>query len=345
VPFLVRATDRGALPLVCAESDRVSLFRVSSAFHGGEWSVSDVFRDEWRIRLVPAPERAGADVDWRSRGQLDRLVMDGFTHSGASDNEVARVLLEIYDELTTGDLSRRLPVPTVDPQRLLCGMDLVILETLLSAMTSGLLRIEPVARTPWPFLDPPGPPPPSTSLGPVPDETTYFVLRIVDEVGASVDGISVVFAADGSDRTTKTDGAGMARIDGVMGSTASVRLGSIAAVRDTLKPRWAEPRAPNVPKGDGVVVRRLRDDRMDSVALLSAALTTLVITPCTWIEIYLIGEDGGPIPGEAYRIELPDGSVREGRLDADGLSRVDDVDPGICLVTFPNLDREAWAQS
>ena len=70
-----------------------------------------------------------------------------------------------------------------------------------------------------------------------------------------------------------------------------------------------------------------------------------MITPCTWIEIHLIGEDGRPIPGEAYRIELPDGSVRDGRLDADGLSRVDDVDLGTCLVTFPNLGKEAWAQS
>lgn len=63
----------------------------------------------------------------------------------------------------------------------------------------------------------------------------------------------------------------------------------------------------------------------------------------TWIEIQLLGEDDQPIPGERYRIELPDGSVREGQLDDRGLARVDGIDPGSCVVTFPRLDEEAWA--
>jgi hypothetical protein len=62
----------------------------------------------------------------------------------------------------------------------------------------------------------------------------------------------------------------------------------------------------------------------------------------TWIEIKLIGEDDKPIPGEAYRVELVDGSVREGRLDAEGFVRIDQIDPGTCTVTFPALDEEAW---
>jgi len=62
----------------------------------------------------------------------------------------------------------------------------------------------------------------------------------------------------------------------------------------------------------------------------------------TWIEIQLIGEDGQPRPGERYRILLPDGSASEGTLDGDGLARVDDIDPGTCVVTFPDLDKDAW---
>lgn len=67
-------------------------------------------------------------------------------------------------------------------------------------------------------------------------------------------------------------------------------------------------------------------------------------TELTWIEIQLIGEDDQPIPGERYRIELPDGSVREGRLNDKGLARVDGIDPGQCVVTFPALDEEAWTR-
>jgi hypothetical protein len=64
--------------------------------------------------------------------------------------------------------------------------------------------------------------------------------------------------------------------------------------------------------------------------------------PKTWIEIRLIGENDEPVPGAAYRIWLPDGQARDGRLDSDGMARVDNIDPGTCLVTFPDLDREAW---
>lgn len=65
----------------------------------------------------------------------------------------------------------------------------------------------------------------------------------------------------------------------------------------------------------------------------------------TWIEVQLIGEDNQPIPGVRYRIERPDGSVSEGRLNADGLARVDDLDPGLCNVTFPDLDEGAWVRA
>lgn len=68
-------------------------------------------------------------------------------------------------------------------------------------------------------------------------------------------------------------------------------------------------------------------------------------TEVTWIEICLIGEDRKPIPGERYKIELPDGSTREGRLDDKGLARVDGIDPGSCTVTFPALDEEAWVKA
>ncbi len=62
----------------------------------------------------------------------------------------------------------------------------------------------------------------------------------------------------------------------------------------------------------------------------------------SWIEIEMVGEDDSPIPGEAYRITLPDGTVAEGTLDDKGLARVDGIDPGNCQITFPNLDQDAW---
>ena len=62
-----------------------------------------------------------------------------------------------------------------------------------------------------------------------------------------------------------------------------------------------------------------------------------------WIEIKLVDTEGNPVPGEKYKITLPDGStVAEGTLDGKGFARVDGIDPGTCKVTFPNLDQSVW---
>lgn len=63
----------------------------------------------------------------------------------------------------------------------------------------------------------------------------------------------------------------------------------------------------------------------------------------SWIEIELVDKKGKPVPGEAYRITLPDGvKVAEGTLNEKGLARVDGIDPGMCKVTFPKLEKQAW---
>lgn len=64
----------------------------------------------------------------------------------------------------------------------------------------------------------------------------------------------------------------------------------------------------------------------------------------TWIEIIL--HDGGhppkPVAFQRYRVEGPDGAILEGVLDAEGRARVMGLDPGVCKVTFPDLDKDEW---
>jgi hypothetical protein len=65
--------------------------------------------------------------------------------------------------------------------------------------------------------------------------------------------------------------------------------------------------------------------------------------PKTWIEIELVDMEGKPVAGERYWIQLPDGSAREGRLNAEGRAYFGDLDPGECDVRFPDLDNDAVA--
>ena len=62
-----------------------------------------------------------------------------------------------------------------------------------------------------------------------------------------------------------------------------------------------------------------------------------------WIEIELLDEDGKPIAGEPYQITLPDGTtIADGTTNDKGRARVDNIDPGSCKITFPNLDQDVW---
>jgi len=64
-----------------------------------------------------------------------------------------------------------------------------------------------------------------------------------------------------------------------------------------------------------------------------------------YIEIKLVDDNGDPVPGEPYKITLPDGTtVADGTLDDKGFARVDNIDPGTCQVTFPNLDKDSWSE-
>lgn len=67
------------------------------------------------------------------------------------------------------------------------------------------------------------------------------------------------------------------------------------------------------------------------------------VAPSTsWIEIELVDEEDEPVPDVQYRIELVDGSIREGRTSPEGRARITGIDPGTCKVSFPDLDGSAW---
>jgi hypothetical protein len=61
-----------------------------------------------------------------------------------------------------------------------------------------------------------------------------------------------------------------------------------------------------------------------------------------WVEVAMVDQEGNPASGQDYEIQLPDGSIVTGSLDARGVARVEGIDPGNCKIRFPSLDQTVW---
>jgi hypothetical protein len=71
-------------------------------------------------------------------------------------------------------------------------------------------------------------------------DKTWFEVKLVDEFGKGIDGLEVVFSQGSRRETLETDGNGVARWPDIEGpSFASVEVAKVAALRDVLKPRYA----------------------------------------------------------------------------------------------------------
>ncbi len=107
--------------------------------------------------------------------------------------------------------------------------------------------------------------------------TTWFCLRVVDEIGEIVEGLEIVFSISGRTQRQITDSDGMARIDGVVERESSARLADIKAAQKILRPRWEQIRKGTTPEGPNVTVVPLH--RPPTIPLLPERIHTLALTP------------------------------------------------------------------
>jgi type VI secretion system secreted protein VgrG len=158
---------------------------------------------------------------------------------------------------------------------------------------------------------------------------------VVDSVGVTLTGSLVVL--DGKS-VMIASGSGSPAASGSAGSAVS-------------------PKAPELPlepdKADPGEVLKLKAEQAASGTGKYGKPESKAFTPAaadaekkpSFIEIELVDEKGKPVPGEPYKLTLPDGSTTEGTLDEKGFVRIDGMEPGDCKVTFPRLDREAWKKA
>ncbi len=135
--------------------------------------------------------------------------------------------------------------------------------------------------------------------------------------------------------TVDIDGTAGVNIDGAL-----VKLNTPPALPHwSLQPLQLDPDdAEEGPKAEA----RERAEPPAWVPALAAAGEETPAEERTWIEIELVDDDGNAVPNERFRIRLPDGSIREGRLDANGRARWDGIEPGTAEVCFPDIDANDW---
>ena len=109
--------------------------------------------------------------------------------------------------------------------------------------------------------------------------TTWFSLRIVDEVGDALDGLEVKYEVLGEQRDAKTNAAGVAKIDTLSTGFARAAIRDLRAVRAKLRERWKEAREERIAEGGKIVVREIGEEVTEPIGLECEAPTTLVIKP------------------------------------------------------------------
>jgi hypothetical protein len=169
-------------------------------------------------------------------------------------------------------------------------------------------------------------------------------------------------AAVGGEALTRESAA--ARVDAwFTGPWAGDGAGTLATIARALEGAFARSGGGGVEGLKRVLRRALVDGRLTAVRVPFEAPTwgdaeeqaeeSLPVPrpplreETTWIEVELTDEGSPPRPVAfaRYRIELPDGSLRDGILDANGRARMVGLDPGTCKVWFPELDAEAWMRA
>jgi len=85
--------------------------------------------------------------------------------------------------------------------------------------------------------------------------------------------------------------------------------------------------------GQGQLAEGSRD-----VLVGNGASGAIARDPKGWITVHLKTKSGTPLAGRRYRLQLPDGTKREGRLDDSGALHESGFKSGACKVSFPEDD-------
>lgn len=174
---------------------------------------------------------------------------------------------------------------------------------------------------------------PEIELPPLPprkaeSKTTFFEVRVVDEIGQAINGLSVELDVDSTVHDVTTNAAGVALLEGVVSSSGSVTAADGEALDRLLEPRWKAPRRGSPPKEANLSEFLFEGGAIGPVGIKSVVSNTIVVKPPRgrlFLELY---DKTGRVrhADSAYTIEGPESF--SGKTDETGQLLHEDVFPG-----------------
>lgn len=157
--------------------------------------------------------------------------------------------------------------------------------------------------------------------------TQTFEVRFVDEIGTAISGIDAEFTADGA-QTRSTNAAGVALLEGVQATRATVSILDPRALSRVLDPRWENFRPGKAPKEANLQEVVFRGNELGPFALKPVVPNTVVIKPPRGKLFVELFDKSGRVrhANRTFRIIGP--QMFEGTTDQDGRLLQEDVFPG-----------------
>lgn len=163
--------------------------------------------------------------------------------------------------------------------------------------------------------------------------THTFEVRFVDEVGRGIAGIDAEFTTD-QVQTRATNAAGIALLDGVLFSSASVAIVDPEALSKVLDPRWESRRPGSPPKESNTTTVVFRKESLGPFGLKAELPNTVVVRPPLAKLALRLFDKTGRVPHAARSVVIEGPEKREGITDDDGSIRFDEVMQGDYKLTL-----------